>query len=87
MHPTHKIAMAERDLYRGWEITRGRWPGPEWMAVGPNYDAWTEGEGEWVDNGEKADAPTREALICEIDDWFDRNPSRAHPHPSQADRP
>jgi hypothetical protein len=43
------------------------------MATGPDYDAWTEGEGEWVDNGEKADAPTRAALVIEIDAWFEEN--------------
>lgn len=65
--------MTERVTYRGWEIHQGRWPEPAWMATGPNYDAWTEGEGEWVDNGHRADAPTREALIQEIDIWFEEN--------------
>lgn len=57
--------------YRGWTISQGTWPEPAWSATGPNYDAWTEGEGEWSDNGEKADALTREALIAEIDAWFE----------------
>jgi len=44
------------------------------MATGPNYDASYEGpEGGWVDNGEKADAPAREALIKEIDAWFEEH--------------
>lgn len=62
------------DIYRGWDISRGRWPEPEWMATGPNYDASYEGpEDGWVDNGEKADAPTRAELIAEIDAWFEEN--------------
>jgi len=67
------LAARVPDTYRGWSIEQGNWPYPEWMATGPNYDAWTEGEGEWVDNGEKADAPTRAALIAEIDEWFEEN--------------
>lgn len=59
------------DSYRGWTIRRGQWPEPAWRAYGPDYDAWTEGEGEWCDNGEKADADTRAALLDEIDAWFD----------------
>lgn len=55
-------------------ITQGRWPEPAWMATGPNYDASYEGEEDgFVDNGEKADAPTRDALIAEIDAWFEEN--------------
>lgn len=65
--------MSAPDTYRGWTIVQGRWPEPAWMATGPNYDAWTEGEGEWRDNGHRADASTRESLIIEIDAWFDEN--------------
>jgi hypothetical protein len=68
------FGMPQKDTYRGWEISQGKWPEPAWMAISPNYDASWEGEEDgWVDNGEKADAPTREALIDEIDDWFERN--------------
>lgn len=63
--------MTTPDTYRGWTISRGRWPEPAWSATGPDYDAWTEGEGEWCHNGHCADAPTREALLEEIDAWFD----------------
>jgi hypothetical protein len=59
------------DTYRGWSIYLGRWPEPAFMATGPNYDAWTEGEGEWRDNGEKADGKTWEAVCAEIDAWFE----------------
>lgn len=73
--------MSAPDTYRGWTISQGRWPEPAWSAVSPNYDASWEGEEDgWVDNGEKADAPTREALIEEIDAWFDEHPAS---HPSQ----
>lgn len=61
------------DTYRGWSVYRGRWPEPAWMATGPNYDAWTEGEGEWRDNGEKADGKTWEAVCAEIDAWFEEH--------------
>ncbi len=54
--------------YRGWKISRGRWPEAEWMALHPDYDASWEGEEDgWVDNGLKADAATYEALCAEID--------------------
>lgn len=62
--------------YRGWTIHPCEWSG--WRAYGPNYDASYEGpEDGWVDNGEKAEAPTREALIAEIDDWFEEHPDAA----------
>lgn len=62
------------ESYRGWHVARGRWPEPAWIAVSPNYDASYEGpEDGWVDNGERADAPTRELLIAEIDAWFEEN--------------
>jgi len=60
--------------YRGWTITQGRWPEPAWQATSPNYDASWEGEEDgWIDNGEKADAPTYAALIEEINAWFEEN--------------
>ena len=60
--------------YRGWTISQGRWPEPAWSATGPNYDASYEGEEDgWVSNGEAANAPTRVALVAEIDAWFEEN--------------
>src|SRR3546814_14927696 len=70
---------AAPDIYRGWTIHQGRWPEPAWSAVSPNYDAWTEGEGEWADNGEKAEADTRAALLAEIDAWLDDQPAPVIP--------
>ena len=62
------------DTYRGWTISQGRWPEPAWSATGPNYDASYEGEEDGsVGNGEAANAPTRAALIAEIDAWFEEN--------------
>jgi hypothetical protein len=56
-----------QDSHRGWSIHRCEWTNG-WYAIGPNYDASYEGpEDGWVDNGEKADAATRAALIEEID--------------------
>lgn len=65
------------DEYRGWTISYDPPPIParrfDWRATGPNYDAWTEGEGEWRDNGQKATGATREELIADIDAWFEEN--------------
>lgn len=67
-------AVTPKDTYRGWSIHQGRWPEPAWSAIGPNYDASYEGEEDgWVGNGECAYAATREALITEIDEWFEEN--------------
>ncbi|MCW1431421.1 hypothetical protein [Novosphingobium sp. JCM 18896] len=55
------------EAYRDWTISNGQWPEPAWMALGPNYDAWIDDDGEWCDNGEKAYADSREDLIAEID--------------------
>lgn len=70
------------NTYRGWTISYDHPPIPirdfDWGATGPNYDASYEGaEDGWVDNGEKVNAATREALIAEIDAWFDENPCTA----------
>lgn len=63
--------MSAPDTYRGWTVYRCEWTNG-WRAVGPDYDASWEGpEDGWVDNGQKADAATREALIEEIDAWFE----------------
>lgn len=66
-----------RNEYRGWTISYDPPPIPvrncDWRATGPNYDAWTEGEGEWADNGQKATGATREELIADIDAWFEEN--------------
>lgn len=68
------------DTHLGWTISQGRWPEPAWSAVSQNYDASWEGEEDgWVDNGEKANAPTREALIEEIDAWFDEKSTSRQP--------
>lgn len=65
---------ADAHHYRGWTISQGRWPEPEWSATGPNFDASYEGEEDgFVGNGECAYASTREALITEIDEWFEEN--------------
>lgn len=73
----HAAAMlvGSRDQYRGWTISQGRWPEPAWSATGPNYDVSYEGEEDgWVSNGEHVDAPTRTALIAEIDAWIEEHP-------------
>lgn len=61
------------DTHRGWEISRDFFG--HWQATGPNYDAFTDDDGEWADNGEKVDALTREALIAEIDAWHEEHAS------------
>jgi hypothetical protein len=75
------------DTHRGWEIRQGRWPEPAWMATGPNYDASYEGpEDGWVDNGQSLDAPTREALVEEIDEWIEAHEGDKSCHPSRPTR-
>jgi hypothetical protein len=70
--PRATASIALPDTYRGWTISRGRWPEPAWSASSPNYDVSYEGPEEgWIDNGEKANASTRDALLSEIDAWFE----------------
>ncbi len=60
--------------YRGWEVSRNRYPEPSWSAVSPNYDVSYEGpEDGWVDNGQSARADTYAELCEEIDAWFEDN--------------
>lgn len=60
--------------HRGWNVYRGQWPEPAWMATSPDYDASYEGEEDgWRDNGEKADGATYDELIVNIDEWFEEN--------------
>lgn len=60
--------------YRGWTVSQGRWPEPAWSATGPNYDASWEGEEDgWVASGGHVDAPTRDALVVEIDAWIEEH--------------
>lgn len=73
-----KAVAPAADTYRGWTISYDPPPIPirdfDWRATGPNYDASYEGaEDGWVDNGEKASATTRGALIAEIDAWFEEH--------------
>lgn len=64
----------EARTYRGWSIHYDPppipWRGADWRATHPDYDASYEGEEDgWVSNGKSVAAPTREALIVEIDAW------------------
>lgn len=62
------------DTYREWSIT---WDYGHFTATGPDYDASWEGEEDgWVDNGHRVSARTRDALIEEIDAWFDNEASQ-----------
>lgn len=62
--------MTER-TYRGWTISYDPPPiphrGRDWHATHPDYDACTDDDGQWVDNGLGASAVTYEALCAEID--------------------
>lgn len=51
--------------YRNWKIT-AEFIG--YSAIGPDYDAWTEGEGKWSDNGQVVYAMTLEGVKAEVDD-------------------
>lgn len=73
-HAAAALIGATRDTYRGWSIWQGRWPEPAWSATGPDYDASWEGEEDgWVASGGHVDAPTRPALIAEIDAWIEEH--------------
>lgn len=50
--------------YRSWAIT---WDYGYYTATGPDYEAWTEGEGEWVDNGWRCSERTLPELYAQID--------------------
>lgn len=59
------------DTHRGWSIT---WDYGFYTATGPDYDASYEGEEDgWVDNGHRVSARTRDALIIEVDAWFEEH--------------
>lgn len=61
--------------YRGWSVSQGRWPEPNWLASHPDYDASYEGpEDGWVGNGLSASADTYEALCGEIDAIMEEHP-------------
>jgi len=66
------------ETYKEWIVRYDPPPIPtrdlDWIAVHPNYDGWTQ-DGEWVSNGMCIHAPSREALIEEIDNWEDDNGS------------
>lgn len=59
------------ETYRGWDISV-EYLG-HYAATGPNYEAWTEGEGEWSDNGQVVYASTRPGIIEEIDIWIEEH--------------
>lgn len=66
---TKAVTLAATDHHRGWAVT---WDYGFYTATGPNYDASWEGEEDgWVDNGHRVTARTREALIEEVDAWFE----------------
>lgn len=60
------------NAYRGWTISFDYPPIPcrhfDWVAMHPDYEAWTE-EGIWVSNNLCLHAPSREALLVEIEEW------------------
>lgn len=67
--------------YRGWSISFDNPPIPirsmDWSATHEDYDAWTDGEGEWTDNGLKVHAETYDELMDAIDaaqdEWAEEN--------------
>lgn len=64
------------DTYRGWAIHYDPPPIPirsfDWTATGPDFDADYQGEEDgFVGNGQQVSAPTRDALVAEIDAWFE----------------
>lgn len=67
--------MNTMDDYRGFKITPGFYPEPNWFATHPDYDASYEGpEDGWVDNGLFTYADTLEDLRHEVDAIIDEHP-------------
>lgn len=68
------------NTYRGWTISYDPPPIPirsfDWTGTSPDFDASYEGEEDgWVSNGQQVSAGSRDALIAEIDNWFEDNAS------------
>jgi len=66
------------DTYRGWAISYDPPPIPirsfDWTATGPDFDADYQGEEDgFVGNGQQVSAGSRDALIVEVDAWFEEN--------------
>lgn len=62
---------AQPDTYRGWAIT---WDYGYYSATSPNYEASYEGEEDgWVDNGQRVQGRTREAVCAEVDAWLEEH--------------
>lgn len=57
--------------YKGWTIDTDPCFGLIWTATGPNYDAWTDDEGDWTDNGEKVSAHSYKELLVEIESYIE----------------
>jgi hypothetical protein len=71
-HAASQIRATEAVTHRGWSINQGRWPEPAWSATSPDYDASWEGEEDgWVASGGHVNAPTRAALVEEIDAYIE----------------
>jgi len=56
--------MGVSEIYKGWTITADY---IGYSASHDNYEAWTEGEGEWADNGLSVHGMTVAEVKAEID--------------------
>jgi len=56
------------ETYKGWAIEPGY---VGYTGTHPDYEAWTEGEGEWADNGLSVHGMTVDEVKAEIDDRED----------------
>jgi len=56
------------EQYRGWSITADY---IGYSATHDNYEAWTEGEGDWSDNGLSVHGMTVAEVKAEIDEKED----------------
>jgi len=56
------------EQYRGWSISADYMG---YSATHENYEAWTEGEGEWADNGLSVHGMTVAEVKAEIDEKED----------------
>jgi len=58
------------EKYRGWKISADY---IGYTATHDNYEAWTEGEGEWADNGLSVHGMTVAEVKAEIDEREDEH--------------
>lgn len=74
-HAAVTKAVTPPDTYRGWSISFDYPPIPcrdfDWSAISPDYDCDGDSEGFHQCAGAIVHGSTRDAVIEEIDNWFE----------------